>query len=206
MSGPRYDANWLSGSESLDFFDLTGTLTTALARLGIAASYQSADDSLFHPGRCASIAVAGAQPGDVGTVGELHPDLCDAFDLGPDAVIYFELRLDDLLAATQGDGNVENRFQSLSRFPAANRDLALVVPESVPASQVQHLIERVRLVERAELFDVYTGENLPEGSRSLAFRIRFRAADRTLTNEDVNRAVNGLTRVLEREAGATVRG
>ena len=206
MSGPRYDANWLSGSEPLDFFDLTGTLTTALERIGIAVSYQSADGPLFHPGRCASIAVAGAQPGDVGTVGELHPDIREAFDLGPDPVIYFELRLDDLLSAARGEGNAENRFQSLSRFPAANRDLALVVPENVPASQVQHLIERVRLVERAELFDVYAGENVPEGTRSLAFRIRFRAADRTLTNEDVNRAVNGLTRVLEREAGATIRG
>ena len=206
MSGPRYDANWLSGSEPLDFFDLTGTLTTALERIGIAVSYQSADGPLFHPGRCASIAVVGAQPGDVGTVGELHPDIREAFDLGPDPVIYFELRLDDLLSAARGEGNAENRFQSLSRFPAANRDLALVVPENVPASQVQHLIERVRLVERAELFDVYAGENVPEGARSLAFRIRFRASDRTLTNDDVNRAVNGLTRVLEREAGATIRG
>ena len=205
MSGPRYDANWLSGAESLDFFDLTGALTTALERMGISASYQLADDSLFHPGRCASIAVAGAPASDVGVVGELHPDIREAFDLGPDPVIYFELRMDDLLAATQGDGSTENRFQSLSRFPAANRDLALVVPESVPASQVQGLIERVRLVERAELFDVYAGENVPAGARSLAFRIRFRAADRTLTNEDVNRAVNGLTRVLEREAGATIR-
>ena len=206
MSGPRYDANWLSGSDSLDFFDLTGTLTTSLERMGVAALYQSADDPLFHPGRCASIAVAGAQPVEVGTVGELHPDIREAFDLGQDPVIYFELRLDDLLTAVRGDGNAENRFQSLSRFPAANRDLALVVPENVPASQVQRLIERVRLVERAELFDVYSGENVPEGTRSLAFRIRFRAPDRTLTNEDVNRAVNGLTRVLEREAGATIRG
>jgi len=206
MSGPRYDANWLSGSEPLDFFDLTGTLTTALERVGISASYQSADGHLYHPGRCASISVSGAEQSEVGMVGELHPDIREAFDLGQDPVIYFELRLDDLLSAARGEGNSENRFQSLSRFPAANRDLALVVPENVPASHVQRLIERVRLVERAELFDVYTGENVPEGARSLAFRIRFRAADRTLTNEDVNRAVNGLTRVLEREAGAAIRG
>ena len=82
MSGPRYDANWLSGSDSLDFFDLTGTLTTSLERMGVAALYQSADDPLFHPGRCASIAVAGAQTVDVGKVGELHPDIREAFDLG----------------------------------------------------------------------------------------------------------------------------
>ena len=198
MSGPRYDANWLSSGEALDFFDLSGTLAAALDRLGIATSLASHDDPMFHPGRCARVA-AGAT--DVGVIGELHPDIREAFDLGSDPVVYFEVRLDDLLEAGPDGG----RFQSLSRFPAANRDLALVVPVDVPAARVQSLIERVRLVERAELFDVYAGENLPEGTRSLAFRIRFRAADRTLTAEDVNRAVNGLTRALEREAGATVR-
>ena len=131
----------------------------------------------------------------------MHPDIREAFDLGTDPVVYFEVRVDQLLEAAPDGG----RFESLSRFPAANRDLALVVPADVPAARVQGLIERVRLVERAELFDVYAGENVPEGTRSLAFRIRFRAADRTLTAEEVNRAVNGLTRALEREAGATVR-
>jgi phenylalanyl-tRNA synthetase beta chain len=80
------------------------------------------------------------------------------------------------------------------------------VPADVPSARVQQLIRRVRLVETAELFDVYAGENVPEGMRSLAYRIRFRAADRTLTADEVNRALNGLTRVLEREVGATVRG
>ena len=198
MSGPRYDANWLSSGEALDFFDLSGTLAVALDRLGVATSLESQDNPMFHPGRCAKVTAGTAE---VGMIGELHPDIREAFELGPDPVVYFEVRLDDLLEAGPEGG----RFQSLSRFPAANRDLALVVPADVPAARVKGLIERVRLVERAELFDVYAGENLPEGTRSLAFRIRFRAADRTLTAEDVNRAVNGLTRALEREAGATVR-
>ena len=204
MSGPRYDANWLSDAETLDFFDLSGTLATALDRIGIAAAFSGADNPLFHPGRAASIAVAGGQT--IGVIGELHPDVAAAFDLDAEPVIYFELRLDDMLAVREDDDANAGRFQSLSRFPAANRDLALVAPADVPASRVRQLIERVRLVERAELFDVYAGENVPEGTRSLAFRIRFRAADRTLTAEDVNRAVNGLTRALEREVGATVRG
>ncbi len=204
MSGPRYDANWLSAAESLDFYDLSGTLATALDRMGIAVAFESHEHALFHPGRCARIAGNGGQA--IGVIGELHPDVCDAFDLGSDTVAYFELRLDDMLAAGQDGAAEAARFQSLSRFPAAHRDLALVVPADVPAANVQRLIERVRLVERAELFDVYQGENVPEGTRSLAFRIRFRAADRTLTAEDVNRALNGLTRVLQREAGATVRG
>ena len=205
MSGPRHDANWLSASDPLDYFDLSGTLAAAFDRMGIAVAFAADDHPLFHPGRSARIATGGATAANVGMVGELHPDVCDAFDLGHDPVVYFELRLGDLLDASAGGATPENRFQSLSRFPAANRDLALVAPADVPAARVQQLIERVRLVERAELFDVYSGENLPEGTRSLAFRIRFRAADRTLTAEDVNRAVNGLTRALEREVGATVR-
>ena len=206
MSGPRYDANWLSASEPLDFYDLSGALAAALGRMGVAVTFEADDQPLFHPGRCANIAVGAGAPISAGVVGELHPDICDAFDLGSDPVVYFELRLDDMLATGADGGASQNRFQSLSRFPAANRDLALVVPADVPAAQVQRLIERVRLVERAELFDVYDGENVPHGTRSLAFRIHFRAADRTLTAEDVNRAVNGLTRALEREVGATVRG
>jgi phenylalanyl-tRNA synthetase beta chain len=201
MSGPRYDDNWLSSGETLDFFDLSGTLAAALDRVGITASWESDDQPMFHPGRCAKVAAGSGPAIDVGTIGELHPDIREAFDLGPDPVVYFEVRLDDLLEAGTGAG----RFESLSRFPAANRDLALVVPADVPAARVQGLIERVRLVEQSELFDVYTGDNVPEGTRSLAFRIRFRAPDRTLTAEEVNRAMNGLTRALEREVGATVR-
>ena len=90
-------------------------------------------------------------------------------------------------------------------FPPPAATWPWVAPAAVPAARIQQLITRVRLVERAELFDVYQGENLPAGARSLAFRIRFRAADRTLTAAEVNRALNGLTRVLEREVGATVR-
>ncbi len=205
MSGPRHDANWLSASEPLDFYDLSGTLAVALNRMGIDVEFAAEDQPLFHPGRSARVAVAGGNLVNVGVVGELHPDVAEAFDLGSDPVVYFELRLDDILASDADGAVTQHRFQSLSRFPAANRDLALVVPAEVPAVQVQRLIERVRLVERAELFDVYSGENLPENTRSLAFRIRFRAADRTLAAEDVNRAMNGLTRVLEREVGATVR-
>ena len=205
MSGPRYEANWLSEAQSLDFFDLSGTLAAALNRIGVVVAFASAERAMFHPGRCGSVVIAGGQSAEIGVIGELHPDVAAGFGLEAEPVIYFELRLDDLLAARCTDGAEETRFQPLSRFPSANRDLALVAPKETPAGRVQSLIERVRLVESAELFDVYSGENVPEGMRSLAFRIRFRASDRTLTAEEVNRAVKGLTRALEREVGATVR-
>ena len=208
MTGPRYGDNWHTAADLMDFYDASGAVATALERVGLSAVFKAVAGQLWHPGRAATISVSGpsAEAAEIGTVAQLHPDVCDRFGLRPEPVLYFQISLAGLSAVAQGDEGVANRFQSLSRFPGANRDLALLVPTDVPSAQVQQLIQRVRLVETAELFDVYAGENVPEGMRSLAYRIRFRAADRTLTADEVNRALNGLTRVLEREVGATVRG
>jgi phenylalanyl-tRNA synthetase beta chain len=102
-------------------------------------------------------------------------------------------------------GGSQRRFKPLSRFPTAIRDLALVVPADVPAGKVQDILTAHRLVEHVELFDLYTGENLPPGHRSLAFHVYFQSLDHTLTTEEVNRALEGLMRTLERETGATLR-
>ena len=161
MSGPRYDANWLSAAESLDFYDLSGTLATALDRMGIAVAFESHEHALFHPGRCARIAGNGGQA--IGVIGELHPDVCDAFDLGSDTVAYFELRLDDMLAAGQDGAAEAARFQSLSRFPGGPPGTwRWWCRPTCPPLTYSVSLKRVRLVERAELFDVYQGENVPE--------------------------------------------
>ena len=208
MSGPRFGDNWLTPADLMDFYDASGIVSTVLGRVGFTASLQEAVGTRWHPGRAATISVRAATgaAAEVGVVAEMHPDIVDRFGLRPEPVIYFQIALDALSSAQLATEPAETRFESLSRFPAANRDLALLAPSDVPAGQIQQLIQRVRLVERTELFDVYTGENVPEGMRSLAFRIWFRAEDRTLTAEELNRAMNGLTRVLEREAGATLRG
>ena len=96
-------------------------------------------------------------------------------------------------------------FRSLTRYPSANRDVALVVDAEAPAGQVQRILERHRLVERVELFDVYTGENLEPGRKSLAFHVYFRSPERTLTAEEVNRTLDGLLRTLQRDTGAVLR-
>ena len=208
MSGPRFGDNWLTPADLMDFYDASGIVSTALGRVGFTASLREAVGTRWHPGRAAAISVraAAGADADVGMVGEMHPDIIDRFGLRPEPVIYFQIALDALSSARLATEPAETRFQSLSRFPAANRDLALLAPSDVPAGRIQQLIQRVRLVERTELFDVYTGENVPAGMRSLAFGIWFRAEDRTLNAEELNRAMNGLTRALEREVGATVRG
>ena len=199
LSGDRTEASWLESSGDLDFFDAKGALTAALERLSLAPEFQPAEDPAFQPGRCASISAGGTV---LGIVGELHPDLRERFELRPQPVAMFELDLDSVLQATQ---QRREGFKSFSRFPAATRDLALVVNRDVPAGQVEATLRRHRLVEHVSLFDVYTGENIPEGTKSLALHVYFQSHQKTLTNEEVNRALEGLLRNLERETGATLR-
>jgi phenylalanyl-tRNA synthetase beta chain len=138
----------------------------------------------------------------LGIVGEVHPSILDRFDLKAQPVALLEL---DLPAVLQSQKGISHQFRSLSRYPAATRDLALVVPTGVPAAQVQEIVSKHRLVERVELFDVYSGENISSDSKSLAFHVFFQSHQRTLTAEEVNRALQGLLRTLEQQVGATLR-
>ena len=204
LAGRREETSWLTGGDSFDFFDAKGVVDSVLQRLGVLPVYEQAANPLFHPGRCAVIKAGETKVGDIelGFVGEVHGDIRGRFGL-EGTVAAFELDLARLLAVIPES---DRQFTALSRYPAATRDLALVVPNDVPGGRVNDIIRRHRLVDRAELFDVYAGDNLPEGFKSLAFHVYFRAADRTLTNEEVNRSLDGLLRMLEREANASLRG
>ena len=213
LAGQRGEASWLAGPQSsgIDFYDAKGMVEWLLDRLGIAAGWEPAEHPVYQPGRCAVVKSlsssplpAGESQGEdvLGFVGDVHPAIIDRFGLDFPQVAGFELRLSSLLAALpESDRN----FIALPRFPAATRDLALIVPADVPAGRVTELMMRNRLVQRAELFDIYSGENLAPGTKSLAFHLHFQAADRTLTNEEVTRSLDGLLRNLQREAGATLR-
>ena len=199
LAGQRWEPSWLQSSDSLDFYDAKGVLEDLLERLGVTVEYEPVEDPYFRPGRCADILAAGAA---LGVVGEVHADVAKRFDLEVLPVVYFELQLDSLLQALPVEGK---QFTRISRFPAATRDLALVVSAEVPAAKVQSIITRHRLVDHADLFDIYTGENIPPGTKSLAFHVYFQAHDRTLTTEEVNRSLQGLLRTLEREVQAALR-
>ena len=203
LSGRRIGASWLAENSSnggMDFYDAKGIVEWLLGRLGISATWEPGEHTVYQPGRSAVVKSAGAT---LGYVGEIHPSIRERFDLDPGAVAGFEL---DLQALLDAQPESERRFESLPRFPAATRDLALVVPADVPAGRVTELIMRNRLVQRAELFDIYSGDNLAPGTKSLAFHVHLQAADRTLTNEEVARSMDGMLRNLEREVGASLRG
>jgi phenylalanyl-tRNA synthetase beta chain len=202
MAGRRWEPSWLvlPGKDgSLGFYDAKGVVEWLLGRLGIAASFLPGEDPCFHPGRCARV-LAGEL--ELGLVGELHPVLCQGFDLRHQPVSLFELNLAPVLQALP---KATRRFQSISRFPAAVRDLALVAPAAVPAGRVREVLSGHPLVVRAELFDVYSGPHVPEGTRSLAFHLHLQSQERTLTAEDVSQATQELLSALKDQTGATLR-
>ena len=199
LAGLRHEPSWLEDQGLLDFYDAKGVVELVLDRLGVAATYEPVDDPAFHPGRCAVIK---ASESVLGMVGEVHPAVMDRLDLEQPKVAAFELYLEPIMAALPAS---QRQFEPLPRYPSATRDLALVMPSDVNAVRVTQLILRHRGVDRAELFDIYAGENIAEGTKSLAFHVYFQAGDRTLTNEEVNRSLEGLLRTLERELNATLR-
>jgi phenylalanyl-tRNA synthetase beta chain len=177
--GPLVAKSWRGGGEPADFFALKGGLEGLAGQLGVELSADSIEEPFLHPGRSAQVNVAG-QP--AGWIGELHPLVCRAWDL--EAAVAFEIDLAVLLAASQAG---EETFEDVTTFPAVYQDLAVVVPTEVAAARLRETVLAAGgdLLYAAEVFDLYEGEQLGEGKKSLALRLEFRAADRTLTDEEV---------------------
>jgi phenylalanyl-tRNA synthetase beta chain len=197
--GPLTAQSWRGGGEQADFYALKGALEAIAGQLGAPLSFGAAEEPFLHPGRSASVAVAGLA---AGWLGELHPLVCREWDL--EAATAFEVDIAPLLA-TASVG--EETYEDVTTFPAVYQDLAVVVPAEVPAARLREavLAGGGELLRAADVFDLYAGEQVGEGNKSVALRLEFRAADRTLTDEEV-----GASRVaIEAELGkigGTLRG
>ena len=197
MSGPRREKSWRSGEGALDFFDAKGVVEGLLGWLDVAPGFERGKDESLHPSRQAGIVVEG---GRLGVVGELHPKVREAFDL-VEPVYLFEIDLTALLPFTVG----HRMFQPIPRFPPTVRDIALIVDATATHQQVQELIKGFPLVAEVELFDVYTGGQVPRGKKSLAYRITYQSMTQTLTDEEVDQVQQKILDKLSRELGATLR-
>ena len=200
LSGPRSEPHWLSGEGVLGFYDAKGVVEKLLEELGVKANYEPSADPVLHPAKCVRI-MAGNVP--LGMLGEVHPTVLEDFELEGGPVALFELDVECLLEVLS---HKERSYRPLGRFPSAIRDLSVLVNWDVPASKVQENIAKQRLVAGVQLFDVYTGENVPAGKRSLAYHIYFQSPDRTLEADEVGRALQTVLKTLEQEVGAELRG
>jgi len=205
MTGPREARSWLAGQDNtpLGFYDLKGAVETLLAGLGLEGTFEQGKHPAFHPGRCAQVNV-----GDevMGMMGELHPLVREAFDLPAQPVCALEFDLDALLAQAIAVGTART-MQPISRFPAVVQDVALVVDENLSAEEVRQAIlaSGGRLLRDARLFDLYRGEQIPSGKKSLAYSLTYQAEDRTLTDDEVAKVQERIVRRLAEELGAELR-
>ncbi len=198
VGGPRLDRSWLSGEDTLGFFDAKGILETLFSRLKVKARFEPAEDQILIAGRTADIVVEGQR---VGVVGEVHPRLLAQFDISTQPVILFEMDLEKLLPYI----DQAYRYRPIPRFPGNSRDIAVIVDTRVAAGKIQEVIRSFPLVDEVTVFDVYSGEQVPPDKKSLAFTIRFQSTERTLTDEEVNKVQEQIIARLKRDFGATLR-
>ncbi len=186
--------------EQYDFYSLKGVVEALLDVLGIADYDVSAvsDNPTFHPGRCACISKDGR---DIGTIGEIHPLVLQNYGINTkvyaaklDASALFDLRC------------VSKEYKPLPKYPATARDIAVLCDDALPVLDMKKAIQKAAgpILERVSLFDVYRGQQVPDGKKSVAWSLSFRAPDRTLTDEETDGAMKKVLKALD-EMGAVLR-
>ncbi|MBC2879258.1 MULTISPECIES: phenylalanine--tRNA ligase subunit beta [Streptomyces] len=204
LAGARERAGWWGQARPSTWADAVEAGRTVAREAGVELIVRQDQVAPFHPGRCAALlAVVDGQEVLVGNAGELHPRVIKAFGL-PERTCAMEIELDRLEQA--GAGALE--APRVSSFPVATQDVALVVDAGVPAGEVEAALRSGagELLESLRLFDVFTGEQLGEGRKSLAYALRFRATDRTLTADEASAARDAAVQVAVERTGAVLRG
>ena len=206
ICGARQAELWSSGgkAQAPDYFQARGLLQRALFSLALPVEDRRlSDQPLLHPGRAAQVVVEGRP---AGWFGQVHPELAERFDL-PAATYLFQLDLMPLLSAATRRNRWQPAFSSFATVPASERDLALVVPDTIASAQLLQAIRKAGkpLLEQAELVDRYAGEQVAQGHCSQAFRLRYRDAKRTLTDAEVDQAHAAIRAALEKQFQAQLR-
>ena len=188
LGGDPSRGRWGRGGKEapIDWFAAKGLLVSVFESLGLDVEFQpsSQDTVKLHPGRTASMWLKGER---LGTFGQLHPKLTQERDL-PDGIVVFEFDLDIIYKHFEAETAMVPVFEAFSTYPKSDRDLAFFVKTQTSVAELERTMRRAggKLLESIELFDEYKGKGVPEGSRSLAFRLVYQTIDRTLTDADVD--------------------
>lgn len=197
FTGLREREGWNHAREAVDFYDVKGVVENLLELLNIGGVKWEADvpEPFYHPGKSCSI-MAGREK--IGSIGEIHPTVQENFGL--DKPVYcFELYFEKLVVLS----SQKHTVSAPSRFPDSTRDIAMLAPDDLPAEKIIECVRGVkaREVEHVEIFDLYRGNGIPDGYRSIAIRVRYRSYDRTLTDDEIGvlhaKIVDGLVNKLK---------
>ncbi len=200
LTGAREPSGWWGRGHPANWADAVEAARTVADQTGAVLTVRQAQYAPWHPGRCAALYTDGQL---IGHAGELHPRVTKALGL-PERTCAMELDLDVLERA--GGGTL--MAPRVSTFPVATQDVALVVDTAVPSGDVESALRdgAGELLESLRLFDIFTGEQIGEGKKSLAYALRFRAADRTLTAEEASAARAAAVSAATERTGAVLRG
>jgi len=203
ITGSKVPEQWAEATESVDFYDLKNHVEALLEMTGRASDFrfEANKHDVLHPGQTAAIRdLAAKDQPIIGWIGALHPRLQKKLGLSKNLYL-FEIAMKNI-----EEGKIPS-FKPLSKFPAIRRDLALVMDEAVTAQEVQNCIQEVagEVLSQFELFDVYRGEGIDFGRKSLALGLTLQDLSRTLTDTDVDKELNKIIDVLKERLGATLR-
>ena len=196
----KTEVNWLQTSVDMDFYFLKGILEQLLSQIGIEnPSYNELDDPSYHPGRSARILCQGKE---LGVIGEIHPQVRKNYGIKPRACA-FELDVETLYSLS----SQKKMMEQITKYPEVERDLAILVNDEIQAVQAVDIIQARggELLRKVVVFDLYAGEQVAEGYKSLAFRLTFQSADHTLTEEEVNACIENILAKLKNDLQATLR-
>ena len=187
--------------EKEDFYTLKGVVENVLEVAGVKKYdlFKNEENKLYHPGRCASLKVGN----DIfASLGELHPLVAENYNLN-DRVLIAEINIDKIVKYAR----FNKKYVEIPKYPAVERDIAMVVDEAVEVGQIERIITKKakKMLEEINLFDVYRNEKLGENKKSVAYSLKFRLSDRTLTDEEVNTTMQEIIAALEKELNAELR-
>ena len=201
LTGSRYPESWNQAREEVDFYDAKGIVENIFDELGICGiAYNNEDiENFYHPGKACTIRLNGEI---VGSLGEIHPTVQENYSL-ENTGYYFELNFEKIIAAS----TEKDQAVTPSRFPDTFRDIAMLVKDEVEAATILETIanNKIKELEGVDLFDLYKGENIPAGEKSLAVRVRYRSYEKTLTDEEINGMHKKVIDNLVKKTGAVIR-
>ena len=199
ISGNVENSKWQQAQQT-DFYTLKGIFEKLLSSLGLETRIlinPCENVSYMHPYKTAKLTMLGKQAKDIGFFGQIHPLLKDKMKLNQDAYL-FEINLDDIISCVH---EIVPHFKHLPQYPEVQRDMAFIIPESVTYAELQKVIKKSaqgNLFKGSEIFDVYQGEHIKEGYKSLAFRIRLQDENATLTEEVIEKQMSAIKTGLQK--------
>ena len=186
-----------------DFYSLKATVRALLSALRISGEEYTACDTnpSYHPGRCAVVSI-GAK--ELGVIGQVHPSVAQKYGFGTKSPVYAaQIDFDALFEFVPGDP----AYKPLPKFPASTRDFSFVCDDALEVGTIERVMKeaKVKILEDVRLFDIYRGEQVGEGKKSVSFRVSLRQSDRTITDEEADKAVAKLLRAIEEKLGIKIR-